>query len=292
MENGNLNSELEMLDRLMGDLDAAPVRPGEGRWNLSRGIWNTLETFAESSPPAAVMTAWREYAGAEFETMETFLRATSRLAQMYPCLSAAGCGDAHEVVSLDDGRWVARSQEDLPYCSGIMLTEPDLVAYELDMERVCGALCRVLGFEATPAASQVAAAPKVWPVGIHAETRSPVFLFLCPCQVQMLANLQGLAGNCGEPFIVLAPTADVRSELVGSFLQRERCAFIPLDPCLAPDGAGFRLTSPVQPILDRFAAGLPSRGSLESGKRRAEIESGRNQPASNGSRGRPSMDDG
>ena len=223
---------------LMRPSPAATRREQPPVGHKARGLWKTLEAFAESPPPAAVMAAWRHHTGPEFGTMETFLRPTSRLAQLYPCLAEAGCGDAHEVVSIDDDRWVARSQEDMRYCPGIRLTEPDLVVHELDTERLGGELCRVLGFEPAADSSASDAAPKLWPVGTHAETRSPVYLALCPNEGQLLLNLQGLMTVCGEPFILLAPTARSRSEVVAAMLHRARCAFIPLAPSLTAEIIG------------------------------------------------------
>ena len=224
----------------------------------ARGLWKTLEAFAESNPPAAVQASWQHHAGPEFGTMETFLRPTSRLAQLYPCLSESGCGDPHEAVPLDDGRWLARSAEDMRYCPAIWLTETELAVHELDTERLGSELCRVLDFEPASASGASEAAPKLWPVGTNPATRSPVYLALCPNEGQLMLNMQGLLAICREPFILLAPTARHRSELIGSMLQRERCAFLPLASCLVPDGAGFRSTNLEHPILERFAAGVAS----------------------------------
>lgn len=247
-----------------------------------RGLWKTLEAFAESNAPAAVLAAWRYHTGPEFGTMKTFLRPTSRLAQLYPCLSESGCRDPHEVVPLDDGRWLARSAEDMRYCPAIWLTETELAVHELDTDRFGGELCRALGFEPASASSASEASPKLWPVGTHPATASPVYLALCPNEGQLMLNLQGLLAMCREPFILLAPTARHRSELIGSTLQRERCAFLPLASCLLPDGAGFRSTNLERPILERFAAGVTGRGNSESGKRKVEI----GQRAASGSHGR------
>lgn len=222
----------------------------------ARGLWRTLEAFAESHPPAAVLADWRHHTGADFTTMEAFLLPIARLAKMYPCLSATGCGDAHEVVALEDGRWVARSQEDLRYCPGIMLTEAELVVHELHTERFGGELCRALGFEPATRIGASEAAPKLWRVGTQPQTGSPVYLALCPSEGQLLLNLQALMTVCGEPFIVLSPTARSRSELAGAMLNRERCTFIPLASHLATDGPGrFRVTATIEPVLERFKAG-------------------------------------
>lgn len=252
----------------------------------ARGLWRTLEAFAESNPPAAVLAAWRHHAGPEFGAMEAFLRPTSRLAQLYPCLSESGCGDPHEVVPLDDGRWLARSAEDMRYCPAIWLTEAELAVHELDTVRFGGQLCRSLGFEPASASSASEASPKLWPVGTHPATGAPVYLALCPNEGQLMLNLQGLLALCREPFILLAPTARHRSELIGAMLHRERCAFLPLASCLAPSDAGFELTNPVRPILDRFAAGVVGWGNLESGKQKAEMESGQKQQPASGAYGR------
>ena len=105
-------------------------------------------------------------------------------------------------------------------------------------------------------------APGLW--------RTPVYLALCPNEGQLLLNLQCLFSVCREPFILLAPTARHRSELIGAMLQRERCAFLPLASCLSPEGSGFRLIAPVAPVLDRFAAGLAGLENSESSKRKVE----------------------
>ena len=246
------------------------------------GLWRTLEAFAESHPPSAVLASWRHYAGEEYGTVGNFLRATARSAQWYPCLSAAGCGNPHDVVSLEDGRWLARSQEDQRYCPAIWLNEAELAIHELDVERLGVELCRVLGLTSARASQAVTSAPKAWRVGTFTATQSPVYLALCPSEGQLLLNLQSLMTGCGEPFILLAPTARYRSELIGTMLHRERCGFLPLASCLSPEGAGFRLIAPVAPVLDRFAAGLAGRGNSESSKRK--VESGK-RPAS-GSHGR------
>jgi hypothetical protein len=47
-------------------------------------------------------------------------------------------------------------------------------------------------------------------------------------------------------------------------LHRARCAFIPLAASLTPEGAEFRLTNSIQPILDRFAAGCVTGGKAET----------------------------
>ena len=229
---------------------------------MSRGLWRTLEFFAESNPPAAVLAEWRQQAGNDFAFVQRYLGTTTRLALDYPCVNDPGCRNRHKLSELDDGRWLACVPAGLGPCRAVPLTRDDLWIQELDAARFGGDAARALGFTPAPATKVVATAPKAFRVGTSTETQSPVFLLVCPSQGQLLANLQGVAGSCGEPFIVLAPTAQVRSELAGSFLQRERCAFIALDSCLAPNGAGFQLTAPMAPVLERFKDGLMTGRSL------------------------------
>ena len=47
---------------------------------MSRGLWRTLEFFAESNPPAAVLAEWQQQAGNDFAFVQRYLGATTRLA--------------------------------------------------------------------------------------------------------------------------------------------------------------------------------------------------------------------
>ena len=74
---------------------------------MSRGLWRTLEFFADSNPPAAVLAEWRQQAGNDFGFVQRYLGATTRLALDYPCVNEPGCRNRHELSELDDGRWLA-----------------------------------------------------------------------------------------------------------------------------------------------------------------------------------------
>jgi hypothetical protein len=150
-------------------------------------------------------------------------------------------------------------------CPAPRLTAKDLAIYELDAEGFAVAVGRAFGFAAAEFAGVAQAAPKMWPAGVFADTRSPVYLALCPNEVQLLASLEGVAGICDEPFIVLAPTAPVRSELVASFLQRHHCGFIPLTSLLVTAGPGkFRVTGTIAPVLGRLKARIVAKGDMPS----------------------------
>jgi hypothetical protein len=217
------------------------------------GIWNTLERLAEMHPPAAVLAEWHRLVDGELSALQPFLRVTNRRATVYPCVGERDCGCLHEVETE-----YFYSRCDCGDCEPVKLEPTDLMVHELDAVRFGGAVAGILGFERAETATVFHAAPKCWPVGIHADTRSPVYLAICAGEAQLLANLEGLANARREPFILLTPTANHRSEIIGQWLDRQRCAFIPLASHVAVEGRGqFRVMNPVQPILDRFAAGLP-----------------------------------
>lgn len=153
-------------------------------------------------------------------------------------------------------------------------------------------MARVLGFGPAENAAVLYAAPKMWHVGTYAATRSPVYLGIFPSEAELFANVEGLVSSRPEPFILLSPTAALRSAAVDSFLARVHCGFVPLSPCVgAGEGGKFRMVCPIEPVLKRFvsdmaqarnmapvlegiyrevAAGRSERGSLSAAKARLE----------------------
>ena len=230
---------------------------------MRTGSWNALEALGEVSPPAAVLAEWQHLVGAEFPLIRHFLQPTRKVAQSYPCLGEWECGCRHEVVPFAADRWLARCTCDQSGCVAPSLSAHDLIIYELDATRFGSAVAAALGFDPPEHSTQLHAAPKIWPAGIHAVTQSPVYLALAPSETLMLSNLVGLTGTRSEPFILLAPTGRYRTELVMSLLGRFHCPFLPLAACIAMHGPGrFRATASIQPILDRFAAGLAAGNGL------------------------------
>lgn len=243
---------------------------------MATGLWNTLELLAETHPPAAVMAEWRQLAGADFAALNRFLCPTQRLAQNYPCLAERDCGCRHEVETTE---LFSVCQCEFGGCEAVKLTPAEIIIHELDTPRFGDAVARSLGFGVVENGHAPRAATKIWPAGTCTVTRSPVLLAICPNESQLLENLQVFAGARTEPFILLAPTAGPRSEAVNALLQRQRCAFIPLGHHLAADGGKFTVTNPIQPILERFVAGLadvPSIAPVLEGIKR-EIKSVRDE---------------
>lgn len=222
---------------------------------MSVGLWNTLELLADGR--GAVLAEWQLLAGDDVATVGAYLRPTGQLAKDYPCLAQPDCGCRHELEKLDEQRFIVRCQCEMGECPPVRLAPSDLIIHELDVLRFGRAVGEALGFETADNREALRTAPKVWPVGTYAVTQSPVYLAICPDEAQLLNNLEAVAVSRREPFILLAPTAELRSEAVGVWLERQRCAFIPLARCLTPDGAAkFRMTRSIEPNLERFKAGL------------------------------------
>jgi len=204
-----------------------------------------------------VLAEWRALADGELPMLDGFLHVTQRLAGDYPCLSERDCGCRHELDQCDDARWVARCQCGVGDCAPAWLTPSDLIIHELDAPGFGGAVARVLGFGPAENAAVLYAAPKMWHVGTYAATRSPVYLGIFPSEAELFANVEGLVSSRPEPFILLSPTASLRSAAVDSFLARVHCGFVPLSPCVgAGEGGKLRMVCPIEPVLKRFVAGL------------------------------------
>jgi hypothetical protein len=224
---------------------------------MSRGVWNTLDGLAGGQVPAAVLAEWRRLADGDFALLGGFLRITQRLAGDYPCRAEPDCGCRHELVQCDDTRWVARCQCGEGGCRPAWLAPNDLIIHELDAVRFGGAVAQALGFAPPENAALLYAAPKMWQVGTCAATRLAVYLGIFSSEAELFDNVEGLVASRPQPFFLLMPTAGLRSAAVDSYLGRVHCGVVALAPCLAGDGRGsWRVTSPIEPVLKRFARDL------------------------------------
>lgn len=219
------------------------------------GLWPTIESM---SVPATVLADWQLLLNGDYAAVFPWLDLTKELAETYPCIQRLACGCAHEVVAHSPDNIVAACRCKPAECASFGLEPKDLWVYELDGSRFFGAIGMALGIEATPDTGEpVAGAPKIRFVGIYPRTQSPVYFCFCPTDDLMLGNVSGLIQAQPEPFILLAASLRNKTVRVGNLLQRQRSVFIPLANSLTFDDKGkFEVTNSLQPMLDRFAAGL------------------------------------
>lgn len=225
------------------------------------GIWTCLERFLS---PATVLVEWRTVLGQDFDNAKSFLRTTPEQADEYPCTNRPPCDCAHEVIPHGPDRIATACRCDPGDCKTIRLKPSDIVIHALDARKFCRAIRRAFKLDAPPDERAILyGAPNAWPVGTYGALHSPVYLVIRPTEPEFLKEIEGLITGQAEPFILLAPTQRHRTPTVQAVLQRHHAAFIPLSRTLALDGPGrFTTTNPIQPILDRFAAGLAAGNGL------------------------------
>lgn len=219
------------------------------------GIWTCLERFLS---PATVIVEWQDVLGPDFDNAKSFLHATGEQADEYPCTNRPPCDCAHEIVAHAPDRIAAACRCDPPGCKTIRLQPRDIVIHALDAVKFCRALRRAFHFDAPPDERAILyGAPHVWTVGTYGTLHSPVYLLIRPSEAEFVREIEELITGQAEPFILLAPTQRHRTPTVQAILQRQQSVFIPLSRTLALAGSGrFTATNPIQPILDRFTAGL------------------------------------
>jgi hypothetical protein len=224
----------------------------------SPGFWQALETL----PTGAAVTAdWRRAMDGEFELGREFLKLTQEQSEYHPCQNRPSCGFPHRVPKHTPTRLWAVAEAGGAECLPFKVEPHDLLVYAVDKVKFCGAVARAFKFESTPDGGGFPGAPNIWPVGTYAATRSPVY-FCLPGDLT-LANIEGLISAQNEAFILFATSERQKSATVQSLLQRQRCEFIPLANSLTLDGKGrFKVMNSIQPMLDRFTAGLAEGNGL------------------------------
>ena len=221
---------------------------------ITPGLWHALPTLVAL---AAVLADWRLWMGEDFAWASHFLRPTGKVAPDYPCTGKPDCGCRHELERLEGNQYRWACCCGVGDCPAVTVAEAEVKTYELDVKRMAAAVARALGFEWAGGLRGLYAGPRVRQVGTYGRRRSPVFLVLCVNEEEFLESLKQIASVCDEPFIVLAPTARLRSRMVESLLEDLHSAYIPVAPCVRPDGAGeFQMRSPIDKLLGPFRAGL------------------------------------
>jgi len=240
---------------------------------MRTGLWHALD--ARALQPVA-LGEWRELAGADYSALRTLLESTHEVAQRCPCGNKTDCGCQHKIEAHADGRYLSVCQCRVGNCRTAKLSLDEATLYELDVKRLVRALCGVL--KLGPAVNGMGrnGGERLRLVGTYGGRGSPVFVALCPSETELVEIFKQVVSWGGEPFIVLSPTARVRSKAVELFLEAQRSVFIPLAPCVAVDRAGkFRMTNPIDRVLTDFETGLGNGSGLEGTAKGANGSHGR-----------------
>jgi hypothetical protein len=218
-------------------------------------IWSSLEQFIN---PATVMAEWRAGLGADYTNTLPLLWSNGDQAKEYPCTNNPSCGCDHEIIVHAQDRIVAACRCDPAECKTINLQPRDVLIFALDSRKFCRAIRTAFNFyapqdeRATPYG-----APHAWPVGAYGALHSPVYLIIRQSEREFMKEVEGLIAGQAGPFILLAPTKIHHTHTVHAVLQSQKAIFIPLSCALTFDGPGrFKMTNPIQPILDRFTMQL------------------------------------
>lgn len=220
--------------------------------NKMAEIWSSLEQFIN---PATVMAEWRAVLGADFVNTQPFLWSNGEQAEEYPCTNDPTCACDHEIIVHAPDRLVAACRCDPAECKAIHLQPKDVLIYALDSRKFCRAIRATFNFYAPQDERALPfGAPHAWPVGAYGALHSPVYLIIRQSEQEFLKEVEGLITGQAEPFILLAPTKRHLTPIVNAVLQRQKAIIIPLSCTLTLDGPGrFKMTTPIKPILDRFA---------------------------------------
>jgi hypothetical protein len=150
-------------------------------------MWSSLERFAT---PAAVLAEWQQALGADFANFQPFLPSTDEHALDYPCTKRPSCGCRHEIVP---ALMLAACRCEPRDSASIKLEPTNVLVYALNARKFCGAIRDTLGFDAPPDGNgPVDGAMHTWPVGIHRETQSPVYLSIRQAEGDFISELGGV----------------------------------------------------------------------------------------------------
>jgi len=161
-------------------------------------VWRCLENV---NGLVGVAELWRSFLGDRFAGFSgSFLRKRPERAASYPCPN--GCGCAHAIAA-GDGR-VAVCQCDPASCDDFVLTDADLVLWELNWSKLGRALCKALNCDARDADLGVVG---VRQIGSFSSAAVPVVLVLHRGREDFGTAVAQVAARLAQRFILLAPTS-------------------------------------------------------------------------------------
>jgi hypothetical protein len=203
-------------------------------WRLER-FWIALETLPGA---VAVRKEWQERTGAEFASVERFLRPTETYARSFPCPDPCGDGCPRRIVEHTSGGLAAVCGELSPRCETLSLSWHDLILWEVDMaalaKRIAGALELRFRFQATSTF-------RTWLVGQHeseACSPIPVYLLVALTRRELANQALKLILERTPPLVALTPTADLYSPEIVDLLRAHDSSLAPLEQWIGAEPGG------------------------------------------------------
>lgn len=192
---------------------------------MHSGFWHSLASLPGGR---ALPVVWQSRFGADFATLQPFLRPTPDCAEHFPC---AGCNCDHEVR--EDFEWERVGVCTCGDCEPIKLERRDLVIHELDWLALGEVIRRALGFASVGPRQQTATRHAV-EIGLHAPLHAPVYIYVPANEAALLRELETLIGTRPSPFLLLTPTRHGFTPAADAVLKRAACASVALSTILDP----------------------------------------------------------
>lgn len=211
---------------------------------MDSGFWHSLASLPGGR---ALPVVWQSRFGADFATVQPFLRPTPDCAERFPC---AGCECDHEVR--EDFEWELVGVCTCGDCEPIKLERRDLLIHELDWLALGEAIRRALGFASADPRQPTATGHAV-EIGLHAPLHAPVYIYVPASEAALLRELETLIGRRPGPFLLLTPTRHGFTPAVDAVLNRAACASIALASVLSSPST-LNSQSTTTPILDEWAS--------------------------------------
>ena len=219
---------------------------------MTAGAWRVLAT---RSVLMAVMADWLVLLGPDYDWFKVYLEPTSIQGLDYRCMCRVICGCRHLIALVKGIGLQAICQCGIGECKALTLTHAQVLLHAVARERLVADVLQALGFGPARSGPGLYAGPHVRLVGTY--RGAPVYLALCLSETELLAGLSLVASGYGQPFILLAPTVDLRSKTVEAVLEGQRSIYITLAACLGANGEGsLQLRCSIEKELRRFRAGL------------------------------------
>jgi len=211
-------------------------------------LWGVLESVPGLS---LSLMEWRSRLGPEFSLLEPFLRPTGEYASSYACPDPARPGCLHRVVEhgLDDLVGVCPEG-----CPTAPLRRSDILIYEVNLPRFAAMLAAALGvrIQQEPVAG-LAATLRLGEYSPTAGYRYPVYLAVQMEPESFRRVVERLSAGHGGPFILLAPTHELRSSESDTLLQRKQSCFLALSDILRPSADGqLEVTASPEEVFQEF----------------------------------------